>query len=200
MNNYEEIKKLLSASRKMMSNSNPMIQEEIKHIKNAHRLITEEENDVTSKLDVGKSIEKNIEKDVDETPRDKQQSYRVSGGIITLHGKDQTEIELTTEEKTFFQETMNEFVDEVSNLSDFGVLNVYKNSVEWSGNIIEFDMEFFYTIGEENGIYINAQTMKLEPKSLELLEKLSSFYEKFKSKWAKIMAERKKTKPEIGNE
>lgn len=194
MNNYEEIKKLLSASRKMMSNSNPMIQEEIKHIKNAHRLITEEENDVTSKLDVGKSIEKNIEKDVDETPRDKQQSYRVSGGIITLHGKDQTEIELTTEEKTFFQETMNEFVDEVSNLSDFGVLNVYKNSVEWSGNIIEFDMEFFYTIGEENGIYINAQTMKLEPKSLELLEKLSSFYEKFKSKWAGVLANRKKTK------
>lgn len=194
MNNYEEIKKLLSASRKMMSNSNPMIQEEIKHIKNAHRLITEEENDVTSKIDVGKSIEKNIEKDVDETPRDKQQSYRVSGGIITLHGKDQTEIELTTEEKTFFQETMNEFVDEVSNLSDFGVLNVYKNSVEWSGNIIEFDMEFFYTIGEENGIYINAQTMKLEPKSLELLEKLSSFYEKFKSKWAGVLANRKKTK------
>ena len=35
---------------------------------------------------------------------------------------------------------------------------------------------------------------------LDFLDKLQSFYEKFKSKWAKIMAERKKTKPEIGNE
>lgn len=196
MNNYEEIKKLLSASRKMINDNNPMLQEEIKHIKSSHKLLTEEENEVTSKIDVGKSIEKNIEQDVEKTPRDKQQSYRVSGGIITLHGKDKTDIQLTTEEKTFFQDTMNEFVDEVSNLSDFGVLNVYTNSVEWSGNIIEFDLEFFYTIGEENGVYVNAQTMKLDPQSLELLKKLSSFYEKFKSKWAGVLANRKKTKKE----
>lgn len=194
MNNYEEIKKLLSASRKMINDNNPLLKEDIKHIKNAHQLITEEDNDVTTKIDVGRSIEKNIDQDTDQTPRDKQQSYRVSGGLITLHGKDKIDIQLTTEEKTFFQDTMNEFVDEVSNLSDFGVLNVYENSVEWSGNIIEFDLTFFYTIGEENGVYIDAETMKLDPQSLELLEKLSSFYEKFKSKWAGVLANRKKTK------
>jgi hypothetical protein len=194
MNNYEEIKKLLSASRKMINESNSQLQEDIKHIKNVHQLITEEDNDVTTKIDVGKSIEKNIDQDTNQTPRDKQQSYRVSGGLITLHGKDKMDIQLTTEEKTFFQDTMNEFVDEVSNLSDFGVLNVYENSVEWSGNIIEFDLTFFYTIGEENGVYIDAETMKLDPQSLELLEKLSSFYEKFKSKWAGVLANRKKTK------
>lgn len=193
MNNYDEIKKLLSASRKMISNSNPGINEEINRIKGVYNLITEEDNDVTTKIDVGKSIEKEIEKDT-ESPRDKQQSYRVSGGIITLHGKENVDLQLTTEEKTFFQETMDEFVTEVSDLSDFGVLNVYQNSVEWSGDIIEFDLSFFYTIGEENGVYVNAETMKLSPECLELLTKLSGFYEKFKSKWAKVISNRKKTK------
>lgn len=196
MNNYDEIKKLLKASRNMISNQNPYLAEEIVQIKNAHNLIVEEDNNITSKIDVGKTIEKNIEQDVktDDDPQDKQQSYRVSGGVITLHGKDKTDIQLTTEEKTFFQETMDEFVTEVSDLSDFGVLNVYKNSVEWSGKIIEFDLEFFFTIGEESGTYINAETMKLNPDSLELLNKLTTFYDKFKSKWAKVLASRKKTK------
>lgn len=201
-NNHDEIKKLLKASRKMLNENNPALTEDIIRIKNYYNLINEQEDvqilgqegNPTKKINVASSIEKNIEKDT-EPKRDKQQSYRVSGGIITFHGKDTKDLQLTTEEKQFFQETMDEFVNEVSELSDFGILNVYLNSVEWSGKIIEFDLEFFFTIGEENGVYINSEMMKIEPKSLELLNKLSSFYEKFKTKWAKVLSNRKKTKP-----
>jgi hypothetical protein len=38
---------------------------------------------------------------------------------------------LTSDEKKAFQETMEEFVNEVSNYTDFGPLNVYKNDVTW---------------------------------------------------------------------
>ncbi len=201
-NSHDEIKKLLEASRKMITDNNPMLTEDIARIKNYYNVIKEQEDidqidkqsNPTKKLNVAKSIEKNIDKDI-EPKRDKQQSYRVSGGIITFHGKNTKDLQLTTEEKQFFQETMDDFVNEVSDLSDFGILNVYKNSVEWSGKIIEFDLEFFFTIGEENGVYINSEMMKIEPKSLELLNKLSSYYEKFKTKWAQVIATRKKTKP-----
>lgn len=201
-NSHDEIKKLLSASRKMIANNNPILTEDIARIKNYYNLIKEQsdegefekEDNNPKKLNVAQSIEKNIDKDT-EPKRDKQQSYRVSGGIITFHGKDSKDLQLTTDEKQFFQETMDDFVAEVSDLSDFGVLNVYKNSVEWSGKIIEFDLEFFFTIGEDNGVYINSEMMKIEPKSLELLNKLSTYYEKFKTKWAQVIATRKKTKP-----
>lgn len=196
MHNYEEIKKLIKNSKKILESKNDLIKEDYDRIKKIYN-ITEDEletGNISKKINVAKSIEQNIKKDDEESNRDKQQSYRVSGGIITLHGKEQAEIELTTEEKTFFQETMDEFVQEVSDLSDFGILNVYKNSVEWSGNIIEFDLEFFFTIGEDSGVYINAETMKLDPQALELLNKLSGFYQKFKSKWAQVLANRKKTK------
>ena len=88
---------------------------------------------------------------------------------------------------------MDEFVAEVSDLVDFNKLNVYPNNVEWSGKIIDFDVEFFFSIGEENGIYINGEMIKTDDKFLDMITKLKSYYEKFKSKWAKILASRKKT-------
>ena len=108
-------------------------------------------------------LEKNIE-NTDETKSkdDKQQSYRISGGVITLNGKDSTDLELTTDEKIAFQETMDEFVDGVSDLVDFEPLNLYKTDVEWGGKIIDFDIEFYFTIGENNGIYINGTMMKVD--------------------------------------
>ena len=126
--------------------------------------------------------------------KDKTQAYRISGGILVLHGKDQTELELTTDEKIAFQETMDEFISEVSSLVDFNKLNIYPNNVEWSGRVIDFDVDFTYSIGEENGIYIDGEMLKMDDKFIEFITKLKAYYEKFKSKWSAILGLRKKTK------
>jgi hypothetical protein len=156
-------------------------------------------------INLGKSIEDNIDddeiKDNDIDPekvkKDKSKTYRISGGLLTLHGKDKKDLELTNDEKTSYQETMDEFVTDVSDLSDFGVLNVYSNEVQWSGKVIDFDLEFFFSIGENNGVYINGDMIKLDEKLTELAGKLTTFYEKFKSKWAKVVSTRKKTQFKI---
>ncbi len=175
MNQYDEIKSLLKKSRMLMEQPEP--------------------------TNLGKSIENEIDTDmrqdadvdVEKVKKDKSKTYRISGGLLTMHGKDKKDIELTTEEKTAFQETMDEFVDEVSDLSDFGVLNLYPNEVQWSGKVIDMDIEFFYSIGENNGVYLNGDMIKLDEKLTELVTKLTSFYDKFKSKWAKVISMRKKT-------
>ena len=131
--------------------------------------------------------------DVNKVKKDKNKTYRISGGLLTLHGKEKRDLELTTDEKTAFQETMDEFVGEVSDLSDFGVLNMYPNEVQWSGKVIDFDLEFFFSIGENNGVYINGDMIKLDDKLTELITKLTGFYNKFKAKWAKVIAVRRKT-------
>jgi hypothetical protein len=89
---------------------------------------------------------------------------------------------------------MDEFVNEVADLVDFNKLNVYPNNVEWSGKIIDFDIEFFFSIGEESGIYINGNMIRTDDKFLEMINKLKNYYEKFKSKWSKVLSQRKKTK------
>ena len=192
-NSHDEIKNLLKASRKLLNNET--INEDIRR---QYGVLTEQgvdmtDDNVTKKLNITQSVEDEIE-DNTESSKDKTQWYRISGGVLVLHGKTQTELELTTDEKIAFQETMDEFVTGVSDLVDFNKLNVFPNNVEWSGKIIDFDIEFFFTIGEENGVYINGQMIKVDDKFLDMVNKLKTFYEKFKSKWAKIMASRKKTK------
>lgn len=201
-NSHDEIKKLLKASRQMLSSQETI--DENDTIRSKYNLLNEQGiqlvggNNITKKFNVAKSVEDTIEDDEEEiepSKNDKKQAFRISGGILVLHGKDKTDLELTTDEKIAFQETMDEFVAEVSDLVDFYKLNVYPNNVEWSGKLIDFDIEFFYSIGEENGIYLNGDMIKTDEKFLDLLTKLKAYYEKFKSKWAKILASRKKTKP-----
>lgn len=185
-NQYDEIKKLLESSRTMLKKDN--LSESKETLINLGLL---NEMDIRPD-DLAIDTEDEID-DQTEPQEDKQKSYRVSGGIITLHGKDKQDIELSTDEKISFQETMDDFVNEVSDLSDFGTLNLYPQNVDWSGRVIDFDLEFYFSIGENNGVYINGDMIKLDDNLVELINKLTSFYDKFKSKWAKVLSQRKKT-------
>jgi hypothetical protein len=189
-NKHDEIKDLLKASRNLLTNS--LVKEDTERIKNSYGMLNEQE--ITKKYDVAQSVSDTIEDDEnDEAKEERKQGYRISGGVLVLHGSDKTDLELTTDEKIAFQETMDEFVAGVSDLVDFNRLNVYPRNVEWSGKIIDFDIEFYYTIGEENGVYIEGDMIKTDEKFLDMVSKLKSYYEKFKSKWAKVLASRKKT-------
>jgi len=185
-NQYDELKSLLEASRNMLGKNN--LKEQRDTLRSAG--LIKEQEDVPDNIEM--DSEEEIEMDTEPT-EDKQRTYRVSGGLITLHGKNKQQLELSTEEKTAFQETMDDFVNDVSDLSDFGKLNMYPNNVDWSGKVIDFDLEFYFSIGENNGVYINGDMIKLDENLVELVNKLTSYYEKFKSKWAKLLSQRKKT-------
>lgn len=196
-NSYDEIKDLLKKSNNINIKNRLSVNEAEQIIKN---LINEQEFGDTS-VDNGQTvtrdnIAKSVEDKIDDKSRkkDKQQAYRVSGGVIVLHGKDQQGVLITTDEKTAFQETMEEFINEVSELVDFYPLNVFSNNVEWSGKVIDMDVEFFFTIGENNGIYVNGLMMRVDDEFVSFTDKIQSYFNKFKTKWAKVLANRKKTK------
>jgi len=208
MSNYEEIKKLLKASKSMLSNSKTINENRVIGSKYGiileQPLDVEEPNNITKKDNPYDSIENEIKKDEYETAdskntekdikKDKKKGYRISGGLFYIHGKTNKDLQLTTDDKTAFQESMDEFVNEVAEIVDFNKLNLYPNNVEWSGKITEYDIEFFFSIGENNGVYINGTMMKVDDEFLDMMNKLKTYYEKFKTKWSKIIASRKKTK------
>lgn len=178
--------------------------DEIKSLIKKSKLIFEQAI-TANQIDIGRDIEDSITKNFeyetfdDDTTKgkspkeDKVQKYRISGGILAIHGKDKSDLKITTDDKLAFQETMDEFVEQVSDLVDFNTLNVYKNSVEWSGNIIDGNIEFVYIVGEDSGIYLNGDIVRLDDSFMELLANLKKYYEVFVSKWSKILASRKKT-------
>jgi hypothetical protein len=186
-----------------MNNTHNERYDEIKSLLKKSKLIFEQEGQINVAKDVESRLKQDVEYETAETdiedgkqpsPKDKIQKYRISGGILALHGKDRSQLDITSDDKIAFQETMDEFVTEVSDLVDFNTLNVYPNNVEWSGKLIDEDIEFIFTIGEDSGIYVNGQMIKVDSEFLTMINKLQQYYQKFKSKWGKVLASRKKTK------
>jgi hypothetical protein len=185
MNRYDEIKNLVGLSKKALSRT---ITEDYNDILSKHGLLTEAE--VETKFETAE-----VEKDDDEkiVKSDKVRTFKISGGIISIHGKDKANLQLTYDEKTAFQETMDEFRQEVSELVDFNKLNVYEDNVEWSGKIPELELEFFFSVNESDGLYVKSDMIQINQDYLEMIEKLKGYYEKFKERWSRIIASRKET-------
>jgi hypothetical protein len=206
MNNYDEIKMLVEASRRALSKQ--LNENQSTDIRKQYGLLTEQPvEDPEARVDVMKDIEGRIkddteyetaenpeddEKEFDDIKSDKKKAYRISGGIMVIHSKDTSDLQLTTDDKVAFQESMDEFKQDVTEMSDLNKLNLYPTNVEWSGKITELDIEFFFSIGETNGVYINGTMIKLDDEFTEMSTKLKSYYEKFKTKWARILSTRKK--------
>ncbi len=180
---YDEIKNLVKNSRMLMEQLNAEKLGPINVAADIEAKISDDESQV-----VGKAVKKNLEAEEEYVQR-----YRISGGILAIHGKSKSDTDITSDDKVAFQDTMDEFTEEVSDLVDFNQLNVYSNTVEWSGKIIDKDLEFIYTIGESSGVYINGNMVKVDDETLELINKLKGFYEVFKSKWSGVLVSRKQS-------
>jgi hypothetical protein len=176
--------------------------DEIKGLVSRARLINEQLNaEKLGPLNVADDIEARIsdneyEVAVDpnkekEAPEDYVQRYRISGSILAIHGPTKSATEITSDDKLAFQDTIDEFNEQVSDLVDYNQLNVYPNDVEWSGKIVDKDIEFIYTVGETSGTYINGNMVKVDDETLETINRLKNFYDKFKSKWSRVLVSRK---------
>jgi hypothetical protein len=181
---------LVEASRRALSGK--LNESSTKDIRKQYTLITEQEVEDQVDIETDEVGSNDEEKDSDEigVKTDKQKTYKVLGNVIILHGKTKADLQLTTDEKNAFTSSMDEFRTQVAELVDFGKLNVYPDNVEWNGKILEIDLEFFLTINEPNGLYINGEMIKIDEEYMEMVGKLQSYYEKFKNKWSKIVASR----------
>jgi hypothetical protein len=191
MNNYDEIKMLVEASRRALAGN--MNESNTTDIRKQYGLLTEQNVEDTKEIDIeGVKTTEETEKDSDDTviKKDKQKAYRIINNIIILHGKTKADLQLTTDEKNALTSSVDEFRTDVAELTDFGDLNVYPENVEWNGKILELDLEFFFSINEPNGLYVKSDMVKIDQNYMGMIAKLQSYYEKFKTKWSKIVASR----------
>lgn len=165
--------------------------DDMKYMLNKVRnFIFEQEEDIDTDMDYGLETEEKPEEE-------KTKEYTVSGGKIIVHGVTEQDLTLTEEEKQTYQETMEQFVEEVSDMAEFHALHIYKNNVEWSGDLLKFDVRFYYSISEVEGTYIgNNNMIKIDNEFMGVLTSVKDFYKTFESKWAKVLANRRTTELE----
>ena len=165
--------------------------DDMKYMLNKVRnFIFEQEEDIDTDMGYGLETEEKPEEE-------KTKEYTVSGGKIIVHGVTEQHLTLTEEEKQTYQETMEQFVEEVSDMAEFHALHIYKNNVEWSGDLLKFDVRFYYSISEVEGTYIgNNNMIKIDNEFMGVLTSVKDFYKIFESKWAKVLANRRTTELE----
>ena len=81
-------------------------------------------DEMKSLLEKSKRLFEQVEMDTTDLEltreKEKTEEYEVSSGRIVVHGYTTNDITLTDEEKNAYQETMDDFIDQVSDLVDYG--------------------------------------------------------------------------------
>lgn len=85
------------------------------------------------------------------------------------------------------REEENKFKDTVSKLVKFDKIKVYRQNVEWSGELVRERVRWVYSLNENNGCYISIESedmLQLTAEVIETLKKLRGYYDVWSDEWS----------------
>ncbi len=110
---------------------------------------------------------------------------------VKIHSTDQEDLSLSDEEKNSLNQLIQNFTSQVSELANFEEgFNIYVDNVRLDGSIEE-DLGFVFIAGNNGGLYINANMLKIEQDTVEIISKLEKFKHSFDDVVIEIMNNRK---------
>jgi hypothetical protein len=110
---------------------------------------------------------------------------------VKIHSTDQEDLSISDEEKASLNQLIQNFKSQVSELANFEEgFNIYVDSVRLDGTI-ENDLSFVLIAGNERGLYVNANMLKIEAETVETISKLEKFQHTFEDVVMEIMNNRK---------
>jgi hypothetical protein len=92
--------------------------------------------------------------------------------------------EVTPDEQ---REEENKFKDTVSKLVKFGKIKVYRQNVEWSGELIRERVKWVYSLNESNGCYLSIESedmLQLTVEVIDTFKKLRGYYDVWSDEWS----------------
>lgn len=149
--------------------------------KSSKTVITEEDNqDIYGNLSRNKTQE-NMKDDV----------AVINDVDIKLLSSDQNDMTLDDKQKEAISTIIDNFRQQVSQIVDFQPgFTISMNQIRLDGVLTDEDLSFVLIAGEEDGVYINAEMLKLEQSIGDVLEKLVKFQETFITSMEPLITQR----------
>lgn len=112
---------------------------------------------------------------------DEKKDFTIVNNVeVRFNSTDKSDLQLKDDEKTKISGLIDEFRTEISELTEFGNLNVYTDSVKLEGRIGNLNIDFMLSAGDDNGVYLsNTSLLKLSNEIMDMLNKLKKFEPKF---------------------
>jgi hypothetical protein len=110
---------------------------------------------------------------------------------VKVHSDDQQDLKIGDEEKNSLNQLIENFKTQVYELATFEEgFNIYQNSVRLDGSI-DNDLTFVFIAGQDRGLYINANMLKLDNEMAQIIDKLSKFQHTFEDVMNELIETRK---------
>jgi len=95
------------------------------------------------------------------------------------------ENEIQTVEPDEQRDEENKFKNIVSKLVKFEPIKVHKQNVEWSGHLIRERIDWYFSLDDTVGCYIDTSDLiQLRDETLEVLKKLRGYYDVWSDEWS----------------
>lgn len=120
---------------------------------------------------------------------DEQKKPKVNiGRLLKEEGETQLSAEQAQEVTPDEQrEEENKFKDTVSKLVKFDKIKVYRQNVEWSGELVRERVKWVYSLNENNGCYITIESedmLQLTNEVIETFKKVRGYYDVWSDEWS----------------
>jgi len=124
---------------------------------------------------------KNSNKILKEETTDVQDDIMVVNNVdVKILSSDEMDLKLSDEEKTSLSGMIDNFKSQVSNLVEFEPgFTISTEQVRLDGVLTDFDLDFVLIAGEEHGLYINADMLKVDTQVIDILTKLEKYFNTF---------------------
>lgn len=116
----------------------------------------------------------------------------INGVDVKILSSDDMDMKMSEEHKTAISGLIDNFMSQVSNLVEFEPgMTITEDQVRLDGVVTDKDIDFVFIAGEESGIYINADMLKIDTEVIEIINKLEKFNDSFSTTINKIITDRK---------
>ena len=110
---------------------------------------------------------------------------------VKLMSGDDEDMKLMDDQKNAISSIIDNFRQQVSQIVDFEPgFTLTETQIRLDGVLTDQDIKFVLIAGEESGVYINADMLKLENEVGTMLEKLAKFDDTFKSAMEPLITQR----------
>jgi hypothetical protein len=134
---------------------------------------------------------------IDDEP-EQQSSQEVKNDVtvvndveVKLLSTDQSDMKLSEQQQTALSQIIDTFRQQVSQIAEFEPgFTVNQNQIRLDGSIPDVDINFVLIAGQEMGLYINGEMLKLEQNVMDTLTKLVQFQLSFKDAIEPLITQR----------
>lgn len=164
---YDDTKKMLNTLRKLNEN------------KQSNSVIVEQQEEIPQQVSP------------EQTQKQESDFVIINDVEVKMLSTDEMDMELKQDQKETISNLIDNFRQQVSQIVDFDPgITINQNQIRLDGTLTDEDISFVFIAGEESGVYINADMLKLNTEVGTALEKLAKFEETFKSAIEPLITQR----------